>query len=173
MTKYIVHGGKPLFGEVEISGAKNAAVAIIPAAILVDGETGTVLYDKNMHEELPMASITKVMSALLVLEAVDRGQLRMDQGITATESAMKGMLAPKFQEQIIGHVEIRQTFKVSNVGTVAGCYVTDGKIQRSCEARIVRDGIVIHEGHLASLQRFKDSVKEVAAEAKEDAPAVA
>ena len=62
------------------------------AAILVDGETGTVLYDKNMHEELPMASITKVMSALLVLEAVDRGQLRMDQSVTATESSMKGMV---------------------------------------------------------------------------------
>ena len=62
------------------------------AAILVDGETGTVLYDKNMHEELPMASITKVMSALLVLEAVDRGQLRMDQDVTATESSMKGMV---------------------------------------------------------------------------------
>ena len=83
--------------------------------------------------------------------------------INEIEAAMKGMLAPKFQEQIIGHVEIRQTFKVSNVGTVAGCYVTDGKIQRSCEARIVRDGIVIHEGVLASLQRFKDSVKEVQA----------
>ena len=62
------------------------------AAILVDGETGAVLYDKNMHEELPMASITKVMSALLVLEAVDRGQLRMDQNVTATESSMKGMV---------------------------------------------------------------------------------
>lgn len=62
------------------------------AAILVDADSGTVLYDKNIHQELPMASITKVMSALLVLEAVDRGQLRMDQGITATESAMKGMV---------------------------------------------------------------------------------
>ena len=82
--------------------------------------------------------------------------------INEIEAAMKGMLAPKFQEQIIGHVEIRQTFKVSKVGTVCGGYVTDGKIQRSCEARIVRDGIVIHEGHLASLQRFKDAVKEVA-----------
>ncbi len=79
--------------------------------------------------------------------------------INEIEAAMKGMLAPKFRENVIGHAEIRQTFKVSNVGTVAGCYVTDGKIQRSCEARIVRDGIVIHEGHLASLQRFKDAVK--------------
>ena len=82
--------------------------------------------------------------------------------INEIEAAMKGMLAPKFRENVIGHAEIRQTFKVSNVGTVAGCYVTDGKIQRSCEVRIVRDGIVIHEGHLASLQRFKDAVKEVA-----------
>ena len=82
--------------------------------------------------------------------------------INEIEAAMKGMLAPKFRENVIGHAEIRQTFKVSNVGTVAGCYVTDGKIQRACEARIVRDGIVIHEGHLASLQRFKDAVKEVA-----------
>ena len=82
--------------------------------------------------------------------------------INEIEAAMKGMLAPKFRENVIGHAEIRQTFKVSNVGTVAGCYVLDGRIQRSCEARIVRDGIVIHEGHLASLQRFKDAVKEVA-----------
>ncbi|MBQ5799362.1 MAG: translation initiation factor IF-2 [Oscillospiraceae bacterium] len=83
--------------------------------------------------------------------------------IDEISAAMKGMLAPKFRENIIGHAEIRQTFKVSSVGTVAGCYVQDGKIQRSCEVRIVRDGIVVHEGHLASLQRFKDSVKEVAA----------
>ena len=83
--------------------------------------------------------------------------------INEIEAAMKGMLAPKFRENIIGHAEIRQTYKVSSVGTVAGCYVTDGKIQRACEVRIVRDGIVVHEGHLASLQRFKDAVKEVAA----------
>ena len=82
--------------------------------------------------------------------------------IDEIEAAMKGMLAPKFREAIIGHAEIRQTYKVSSVGTVAGCYVTDGKIQRACDVRIVRDGIVVHEGHLASLQRFKDSVKEVA-----------
>ena len=82
--------------------------------------------------------------------------------IDEIEAAMKGMLAPKFREAIIGHAEIRQTYKVSSVGTVAGCYVTDGKKQRASDVRIVRDGIVVHEGHLASLQRFKDSVKEVA-----------
>ena len=82
--------------------------------------------------------------------------------IDEIEAAMKGMLAPKFREAVIGHAEVRQTYKVSSVGTVAGCYVQDGKIQRACEVRIVRDGIVVHEGQLASLQRFKDAVKEVA-----------
>ncbi len=78
------------------------------------------------------------------------------------EAAMKGMLAPKFREALIGHAEVRQTYKVSGIGTVAGCYVQDGKIQRGCQVRVVRDGVVIHEGELASLQRFKDAVKEVA-----------
>ena len=78
------------------------------------------------------------------------------------EAAMKGMLAPKFREAITGHVEIRTTFKVSGVGTIGGAYVTDGKVQRNSLVRIVRDGIVIHEGELASLKRFKDDVKEVA-----------
>ena len=81
--------------------------------------------------------------------------------INEVEAAMKGMLAPKFREALIGHAEVRQTYKVSGVGTIAGCYVQDGKIQRGCQVRIVRDGIVIHEGELASLQRFKDAVKEV------------
>ncbi|MDR3730047.1 MAG: translation initiation factor IF-2 [Oscillospiraceae bacterium] len=81
--------------------------------------------------------------------------------IDEIEAAMKGMLAPKFREVVLGHAEIRQTYKVSGVGTVAGCYVQDGKIVRACSVRVVRDGIVIHEGALASLQRFKDAVKEV------------
>ncbi len=81
--------------------------------------------------------------------------------IDEIESAMKGMLAPKFREVVIGHAEVRQTYKVSSVGTVAGCYVQDGKLTRGCDVRVVRDGIVIHDGKLGSLQRFKDSVKEV------------
>ncbi len=79
------------------------------------------------------------------------------------EAAMKGMLAPKFRENVTGHIEIRTTFKVSGVGTIGGAYVTDGKIQRNSQVRVVRDGIVIHEGLLGSLKRFKDDVKEVAA----------
>ncbi len=79
------------------------------------------------------------------------------------EKAMKGMLAPTFREAVTGHVEIRTTFKVSGIGTIGGGYVQDGKIQRSSQVRVVRDGIVIHEGELGSLRRFKDDVKEVAA----------
>ena len=75
---------------------------------------------------------------------------------------MKGMLAPKFKEVVMGHAEIRQTFKVSGVGTIAGCYVLDGKMVRQAGARVVRDGIVVHEGEFASLKRFKDDAKEVA-----------
>ena len=82
--------------------------------------------------------------------------------INEIEAAMKGMLSPKFKEVIIGHAEVRETYKVSKVGTVMGCYVTDGKIQRGCQVRVLRDNIVIHEGDLASLRRFKDDVKEVA-----------
>ncbi|MEA4920998.1 MAG: translation initiation factor IF-2 [Clostridiaceae bacterium] len=83
--------------------------------------------------------------------------------IEEIEQAMRGMLSPKYKESIIGHAEIRQTFKVSGVGTIAGAYVLDGKMQRNEKVRIVRDNIVIHEGALATLKRFKDDVKEVAA----------
>ncbi len=85
------------------------------------------------------------------------------EAIEEIEAAMKGMLAPTFREVVLGHAEIRQTFKVSGVGTIAGSYVTDGKIQRNSSVRIVRDGIVIHEGALSSLKRFKDDAREVAA----------
>ena len=83
--------------------------------------------------------------------------------IDEIEAAMKGMLAPKFQEVVIGHAEVRQTYKVSAVGTVCGCMVKDGKITRDAQVRILRDNIVIHEGEVGSLQRFKDAVKEVTA----------
>nr|WP_287885928.1 translation initiation factor IF-2 [Eubacterium sp.] len=79
------------------------------------------------------------------------------------ESAMKGMLDPIFEEKIIGHVEVRQTYKASGIGTIAGSYVLDGLVQRGCSARITRDGEQIFDGKLASLKRFKDDVKEVKA----------
>ena len=82
--------------------------------------------------------------------------------IDEIEAAMKGMLAPKFREAVIGHAEVRQTYKVSAIGTIAGCYVKDGKVTRDSKVRVLRDNIVIYEGEIGSLQRFKDSVKEVA-----------
>ena len=81
--------------------------------------------------------------------------------IDEIEAAMKGMLAPKFREAVLGNLEVRQTYKVSGVGTVAGCYVRDGKITRDAKVRVVRDGIVIAEDEIDSLRRFKDDVKEV------------
>ena len=76
---------------------------------------------------------------------------------------MKGLLAPEFKENIIGHAEVRSVFKVSGVGMVAGCYVTDGKVQRNAQVRLLRDNVVVFEGKLDSLKRFKDDAKEVAA----------
>ena len=83
------------------------------------------------------------------------------QAIEDVQNAMKGMLAPKFKEILLGHATVRTPFKVSGVGTVAGSYVTDGKIIRSQQVRLLRDNVVIHEGKISSLQRFKDAVKEV------------
>ncbi|PTJ48059.1 translation initiation factor IF-2 [Staphylococcus simulans] len=82
--------------------------------------------------------------------------------IEEIESAMKGMLDPEYEEKVIGQAEVRQTFKVSKVGTIAGCYVTEGKITRNAGVRVIRDGIVIFEGKLDTLKRFKDDAKEVA-----------
>ena len=81
--------------------------------------------------------------------------------IEDVEAAMKGMLDPVFEEKVLGHAEVRQTFKASGVGTIAGAYVLDGIFERNCSVRLIRDGIVVFDGPLASLKRFKDDVKEV------------
>ena len=82
--------------------------------------------------------------------------------IEEIELAMKGMLDPEYEEKVIGQVEVRETIKVSKIGTIAGSYVTDGKITRDSSVRIVRDNIVIFEGEIDTLKRFKDDAKEVA-----------
>ena len=84
------------------------------------------------------------------------------QAIEDIEKAMKGMLTPEFRENVIGHAEVRNVFKITGVGIVAGSYVTDGKLQRNAQVRLLRDNVVVYEGKLSSLQRFKDAVKEVA-----------
>ena len=75
---------------------------------------------------------------------------------------MEGMLSPELKEEVTGNAEIRETYKISKVGTIAGCMVTDGKIFRNSKVRIIREGVVVYDGELASLKRFKDDVKEVA-----------
>jgi translation initiation factor IF-2 len=137
----VIHGAVGAINESDVMLASTSNAIIVgfnvrPDAVAADSA-------RRMHVDMRMYRV--------IYDALDE-----------IEAAMKGMLSPKFRENVIGHAEIRQTYKVSNVGTVAGCYVTDGKIQRACEVRIVRDGIVVHEGQLASLQRFKDAVKEVA-----------
>ena len=84
------------------------------------------------------------------------------QAIEDIEKAMKGLLSPEFRENVIGHAEVRNVFKITGVGIVAGSYVTDGKLQRNAQVRLLRDNVVVYEGKLSSLQRFKDAVKEVA-----------
>ena len=83
------------------------------------------------------------------------------QAIEDVEAALKGMLAPKYEEKIIGTAEVREIFKISNVGTIAGCFVLTGKLERNAGVRVIRDNVVVHEGHLATLKRFKDDAKEV------------
>jgi translation initiation factor IF-2 len=83
--------------------------------------------------------------------------------INDVEAAMKGMLDPEFRENVIGRIEIRETFKIPGIGVIGGAYVLDGKVQRSAEVRLVRDGVVVHEGRISSLKRFKEDVREVAA----------
>ena len=83
------------------------------------------------------------------------------QAIEDVEMAMKGMLEPKYEEKVIGNAEVRQTFRISNVGTIAGAYVISGKVERNAGVRVIRDNVVIHDGRLATLKRFKDDVKEV------------
>lgn len=82
--------------------------------------------------------------------------------IEEIEAAMKGLLDPEYEEKVVGMAEVRQIFKVSKVGTIAGCYVTEGKVVRDGSVRLIRDGVVIHEGKLDTLKRFKDDVREVA-----------
>ena len=137
--------------EVRVRVIHGAVGAINESDVMLAATSNAIIVGFNVRPDAAARNHVDMRMYRVIYDAIDE-----------IEAAMKGMLAPKFREAIIGHAEIRQTYKVSSVGTVAGCYVTDGKIQRACDVRIVRDGIVVHEGHLASLQRFKDSVKEVA-----------
>ena len=137
----VIHSSTGAVTESDVQLAK-AASAIIIAFNVRPGHTAKEVAEKNMIEIKQYSVIYKA--------------------IEDVEAAMKGMLDPIYEEKVIGNAEVRQTFKVSNVGTIAGCYVLEGKIERHAGVRVIRDGIVLHDGKLESLKRFKDDVKEVA-----------
>ena len=143
--------------EVRVRVIHTGVGAINESDILLASTAGAIIVGFNVRPDAgAQASAQRT--------AVDMRFYRVIyDAIDEIESAMKGMLAPKFEEVVIGHAEVRQTYKVSSVGTVCGCMVKDGKITRDAQVRILRDNIVIHEGEVGSLQRFKDAVKEVSA----------
>ena len=138
----IIHGGVGAINESDVTLASTSNAIIIGFNVRPDNMAKTVAET----EKVDMRLYRVIYNAIEDIEA-----------------AMKGMLDPEFREKIIGHAEVRQTYKVSGVGTIIGGYVLDGKIERHSKVRLLRDNIVIHEGELASLKRFKDDVKEVAA----------
>ena len=143
--------------EVRVRVIHTGVGAINESDILLASTAGAIIVGFNVRPDAgAQASAQRT--------AVDMRFYRVIyDAIDEIESAMKGMLAPKFEEAIIGHAEVRMTYKVSAIGTVCGCMVKDGKVSRDAQVRILRDNIVIHEGEVGSLQRFKDAVKEVTA----------
>lgn len=142
--------------EVRVNVIHGAVGAVTESDIRLAEVSNAIVIGFNVRPAANVADLAKETSVDVRLYRV------IYNAIEDVEAAMKGMLAPKFKENVLGHAEVRQVFKVSGVGTIAGCYVTDGKILRAAEVRVVRDGIVVHEGKLASLKRFKDDVREVA-----------
>ncbi len=142
--------------EVRVNVIHGAVGAVTESDVMLASASNAIIVGFNVRPT-PGATVAAASSEVDI-----RLYRVIYDAIEDIEAAMKGMLAPKFREAVTGHVEIRTTFKVSGVGTIGGAYVTDGKVQRNSLVRIVRDGIVIHEGELASLKRFKDDVKEVA-----------
>ena len=137
----VIHGGVGAVNESDVMLAQTSGAIIVGFNVRPDG----------------------VAKAAAERDGVDMRMYRVIYDcIEEIKAAMKGMLAPKFRENQLGTAEVRNVYKISNVGTVAGCYITNGKVTRACQIRVVRDGIVICEDKIASLRRFKDDVKEVA-----------
>ena len=142
--------------EVKVSVIHSAVGGITESDVMLATASNAIIVgfnvrpDKNALDSAERNSVD-IRTHRIIYEIIDE-----------VEAAMKGMLAPTFKEALLGHAEVRQTIRVPNVGTIAGCYIKDGKITRSAEIRIVRDGIVIFEDKISSLRRFKDDVREVA-----------
>ncbi len=147
--------------KIEVEGARvniihTGAGAITESDVILASASNAIIIGFNVR---PDVNAKKVAES----EKVDIRLYRVIyDAIDEMEAAMKGMLDPEFREKVIGQVEVRTTFKVSKVGTIAGCYVTEGKVSRDAGIRLIRDGIVIYEGKVDTLKRFKDDVREVA-----------
>lgn len=143
--------------EVKVNTIHGGVGAITESDVMLASASNAIIIGFNVRPQ----------PAAIALAERDKVDIRLYRviynAIEDVEAAMKGMLEPEYKEVVLGHAEVRATFKASSVGTIAGCYITDGKINRNNDVRVIRDGIVIHEGKLASLKRFKDDVKEVTA----------
>ncbi|MBR6503094.1 MAG: translation initiation factor IF-2 [Clostridia bacterium] len=142
--------------EVKVSVIHGGVGAINESDVMLAHASGAIIVGFNVRPDA-------VAKATAERDGVDVRTYRVIyEAIEEIEAAMKGMLAPKFREVILGTAEVRDTFKISNVGTIAGCRITNGKVTRACQIRVVRDGIVICEDAIKSLRHLKDDVKEVA-----------
>ena len=141
--------------EVRVRAIHGGVGAINESDVMLADASNAIIIGFNVRPDVGAVSAAEQHDVDIRLYRV------IYQAIEEMEAAMKGMLDPEYKENVIGYAEVRQTFKVSGVGTIAGCYVTQGKIQRNADIRLVRDGIIIHEGKIDSLKRFKDDAKEV------------
>ncbi len=136
----VIHAAAGAVNQTDVTLAKVSNAIIIAFNVRPD----------NMAKEMAEKDEVEIKQYSIIYQAIED-----------VEAAMKGMLDPEFEEKVIGNVEVRQTFKISNVGTIAGAYVLSGKVERNAGVRVIRENVVIHDGHLATLKRFKDEVKEV------------
>jgi len=142
--------------EVRVRIIHTGAGAVTESDVMLASASNAIILGFNVRPEPIAKSVAET-------EKVDiRFYSVIYSAIDDIEAAMKGMLDPEFEEKIMGHAEIRQIFKASNIGTIAGCYITEGRVTRNAKVRIVRDGRVIYDGTLDTLRRFKDDVREVA-----------
>ncbi|MBP3599832.1 MAG: translation initiation factor IF-2, partial [Clostridia bacterium] len=142
--------------EVRVSVIHGGVGAVNESDVMLAQTSNAIIVGFNVRPDA-------VAQAAAERDGVDMRMYRVIYDcIEEIEAAMKGMLAPKYRENQMATIEVRTVYKISNVGTVAGCYVTNGKVTRACEIRVVREGIVIYEDKIDSLRRFKDDVKEVA-----------
>lgn len=147
--------------KIEVEGVRvkilhSSAGAITESDIILAAASNAIVIGFNVRPEPRAKAVADEEKVDIRLHRV------IYNAIEEIEQAMKGMLDPIYKENVIGHAEVRNTFKISKIGTIAGCMVTDGKITRSAEIRLIRDGIVVFEGKIDSLKRFKDDAKEVA-----------